>query len=136
MRKHYTHHGLRRMKTTQERRANGKRCFLHIDDYKVKIRPKRNMSNLPEAWDDYWIYVPKCWKNHRKTQYKQDKHSVFFNMVGYGDLFKIGGRTYRKIDKWHTFRRPFMDAVELETGREIKVDWYAFVEWPIEKESK
>jgi len=128
----YIHSGLRHMKTTQERRANGKRHFLHIDDYKVKIRPRRNAANLSNAWDDYWIDVPKSWKNYRRTQYKQDKHSVFFNMVEYGDLFKIGDRTYQKIDRWPNI--PRMDAVDIETGKEIEVDWYAFVEWPIHKD--
>lgn len=131
MQKRYIHHGLRHMKTTQERRANGKRHFLEIDDYKIKIRPKRNATNLPEAWDDYWIDVPKSWKKHRRTQYKQNKHSVFFNMVGYGDQFKIGDRTYLKKKSWSGV--PYMDAIEIETGKEINVDWYAFVEWPIRK---
>lgn len=132
MRKHYTYRCARHMRTTQERRANGKRNFLYFDDYKVKVRSKRNAANLPEAWDDYWIHVPKSWKNHRKTQYKTERQSVFFNMVEYGDLFKMGDRTYRKLKRW--YRRPFMDAVELATGKEIEVGWYALVEWPIRKD--
>jgi hypothetical protein len=42
----------RRPQTQQERRLTGKREFLRIDDYQIKIRPRRNSANLPNAWDD------------------------------------------------------------------------------------
>jgi hypothetical protein len=51
---------LRHPKTTQERRAS-------FDGY---CRAKRNFSNLPDAWDDFWRYGYRCWKRYRKTQYK------------------------------------------------------------------
>ena len=64
----------RRPRTTQERRVNGKRHFLEIDGYKIKIRPRRNQANLVEAWDDlmhsYWGH--RSWKRHRKTQWKSE----------------------------------------------------------------
>lgn len=63
---------LRHPRTTQERRANGKRDILDIDGYKIRLRGKRNLTNLPEAWDDIgrsdWRHH--SWKRHRKTQYK------------------------------------------------------------------
>jgi len=75
---------LRHPKTTQERRINGKRNVLDFDEYKIYIRPSRNSSRLPNAYDDLWIrdaiwidylfdgkifhYV--SWKKKRKTQYR------------------------------------------------------------------
>lgn len=61
---------MRKPRTTQERRANGKRCYLLIDDYKVNIRASRNMSNLVEAWDDIWNTGQRSWKKYRKHQWK------------------------------------------------------------------
>jgi len=63
---------LRHPRTTQERRANGKRNFIIWDEYKVPIRASRNMSNLVEAWDDIGRQdlSHRSWKRHRKTQYK------------------------------------------------------------------
>jgi hypothetical protein len=57
---------LRRPKTTQERRVNGKRT----DRREYKIRARRNAANLPEAWDDIWATTQRSWKKHRKKQYK------------------------------------------------------------------
>ena len=63
-------HFLRRPKTTQERRVNGKRTEQR--DLEYKIRAKRSAANLPEAWDDICISVSTGWKaqTKRKTQYK------------------------------------------------------------------
>lgn len=65
----------RRPRTTQERRENGKRNVLYFDDYEVKIRASRNMSNLVEAWDDIGRsdMSHRTWKRYRKTQYKIDE---------------------------------------------------------------
>lgn len=60
----------RLIRTTQERRANGRRCLLKIDEYVVKLRPSRNYSNLPNSWDDINRCCMRSWKKHRKTQYK------------------------------------------------------------------
>ena len=68
---------LRFPKTTQEKRANGKRCANGIEDhgnYKVKVRAKRSWKQLPDAWDDLFIHRDKCWKRKRKTQYKKIKN--------------------------------------------------------------
>jgi hypothetical protein len=60
-------------KTTQEKRANGKRCSNGIEEYegyKVRVRAKRSCKQLPDAWDDLFTRTDKCWKGKRKTQYK------------------------------------------------------------------
>jgi hypothetical protein len=51
---------MRRPRTTQERRAS-------LDGWG---RPCRNIRNLVEAWDDVWRNFQRCWKEFRKTQYK------------------------------------------------------------------
>jgi hypothetical protein len=54
--------GLRHPKTTQERRANGKRSKW--------ARGRRSAANLPEAWDDINLSRRgRGWKNKRRTQY-------------------------------------------------------------------
>ena len=63
---------LRNPHTTQERRMNGRRDLLCIDGYEVRLRAKRNQTNLPNTYDDPmrddWRH--RSWKRHRKTQYK------------------------------------------------------------------
>jgi hypothetical protein len=57
---------LRRPQTTQERRAN-----QEWRDYDWKFcRPARRDKRLPNAWDDIVTHSDRCWKSHRKTQYK------------------------------------------------------------------
>ena len=53
---------LRHPRTTQERRAS-------LDGY---CRPRRNIHNLPSAWEDIprGDLYDRCWKRFRKTQYK------------------------------------------------------------------
>lgn len=60
----------RHPKTTQERRVNGKRNLLFVDDYTIKLRAKRNYSRLPSNRDDIWFKSSRNWKRHRRTQYK------------------------------------------------------------------
>jgi hypothetical protein len=43
---------LREPRTTQERRLTGRRDLLDCDGYRVRIRAKRNATNLPDAYDD------------------------------------------------------------------------------------
>lgn len=69
----------RQVRTTAERRENGHRCsngISYSDEHKVKIRAKRSMKMLPEAWDDIlrqdWNF--RSWKRHRKTQWKPISH--------------------------------------------------------------
>lgn len=63
---------LRRPKTTQERRANGKRNFLDWDEYRVPLRASRNFTNLVENRDDIFRAAlrDRSWKKYRKTQWK------------------------------------------------------------------
>ena len=59
-------------RTTQERRANGRRS-IHVDgEYVVRLRPCRSMRNLVDAWDDVFRndWSHRSWKRHRKTQYR------------------------------------------------------------------
>lgn len=59
-------------RTTQERRANGRRDILRIDGYEIRLRGKRSMPILPDTYDDLmrsdWHHH--SWKRHRLTQYK------------------------------------------------------------------
>jgi len=66
------YHCMRRPRTTQERRENGKRSQF--------ARPKRSSCNLPNAWDDKNIVSQRSWKKRRRSQYRVggrgQKHSV------------------------------------------------------------
>ena len=62
----------RKPKTTQERKANGKRGFLIWDEYRVKLRGRRSSHTLVDAWDDLMRsdINHHSWERHRRTQYK------------------------------------------------------------------
>jgi hypothetical protein len=57
---------LRRPKTTHERRANQEWRDVEFKFCRANRRPKR----LPNSWDDIITHSDRCWKSHRKTQYK------------------------------------------------------------------
>lgn len=104
----------RKPRTTQERRANGKRGFLEINDYKIKLRPNRSMSNLVEAWDDlmfsYWGH--RSWKRHRKTQWKQNKKSVMANDTSFMEVSDahtkyLGVSTYAETQTTNSGNDPY-----------------------------
>lgn len=64
------YHYCRRLRTMQEIRENE---FLNNFDeeskmYGVRSRFARNHKNLPNSWDDYWIYLPKSWKDATKLR--------------------------------------------------------------------
>lgn len=63
---------LRHIKTTQERRENGKRDVVLYDDIPIKIRAKRNAARLPDVRCDIQrsCFWDRSWKGFRKTQYK------------------------------------------------------------------
>lgn len=64
---------LRNPRTTQERRANGKRStHIDVDGYKVKTRARRSQCNLPCTYCDIIRkdLDHRTWKRHRRTQYK------------------------------------------------------------------
>jgi len=75
-------HFLRRPKTTQERRANGKRTEQR--DLEYKIRAKRSGANLVDAWDDICTSVSTGWKAQTKRK-KQYKVINFENQTGNRD---------------------------------------------------
>jgi len=65
---------MRHPRTTQERRANGRRDRLNIEGCVIKLRPSRNMTNLTDTYDDPWRrdWNHRSWKRHRKTQWKTE----------------------------------------------------------------
>lgn len=64
---------VRRPKTTQERRENGKRSQF--------ARPKRSSCNLPNAWDDKEVMSQRTWKKRRKSQYWVDGRGEEHNVL-------------------------------------------------------
>lgn len=63
--------GVRRISTTPERRTAVAHSDKEMKEHGVKVRAKRNKSNLPNTWDDYWRHNMRSWKKHRKHQWKQ-----------------------------------------------------------------
>jgi hypothetical protein len=64
---------MRYPRTTAERRASqGRGGEIKIDNYRIKIRARRNVENLTDAWDDGSVSTlgHRSWKRHRKTQWK------------------------------------------------------------------
>jgi alpha-glucuronidase len=68
----------RNPRTQQERRVNGsqecRRVEIRVGDeiheLRVRIRGKRSLKMLVEAWDDLPRQFQRSWKEHRGTQYK------------------------------------------------------------------
>ena len=58
----------RRMRTTQERRQSQE---WQLEPQAPKPRASRNVSRLPDAWDEVYRSSLRdhCWKRHRRTQY-------------------------------------------------------------------
>lgn len=62
----------RHPKTTQEKRnVSYDAVDEDVDYHNVKIRTRRNSTNLPQLRDDRKRYNQKSWKNQRQTQWKQ-----------------------------------------------------------------
>lgn len=63
------HAHYRAMRTTQERRLSQEHL---LDPLAPRVRPKRNMVNLPDSWEDVARSDLKeqNWKRQRKTQYR------------------------------------------------------------------
>jgi len=68
----------RHIKTTAERRANSD------PEHKKYVRSKRNINNLPHAYDDISSCSTKCWKDKRLKQYRTNgrgpKHTYSLDM--------------------------------------------------------
>lgn len=59
------------IRTTQERRANGHRGVLDVEEYEIRVRGRRSAKVLPDSWDDpHGYYAHRSWKRYRKTQWK------------------------------------------------------------------
>lgn len=111
---------MRHPRTTQERRANGKRDILYFDDFRVHIRARRNFSNLPNSRDDIirGDYSCKSWKKHRKTQYKEVKMGIgqqiveglqdFLNKLKKGDPIRV-----RRVKRTETPDGPMHEFTDL-----------------------
>ena len=65
----------RNPRTQQERRANGSHEYRRVDtgetcEVRIRIRGRRSVLMLPEAWHDIPRGMQRSWKEHRRTQYK------------------------------------------------------------------
>lgn len=59
--------GLRHVHTTPEKRWS---VDWDDDGNTIYVRPKRNMKNLPDTWDDYWVRGEKSWKRQSKRKHQ------------------------------------------------------------------
>jgi len=69
IRKSYHFYGIRKVRTTQEKRL----YFIAIYEG-VKIRGRRSFKSLPSTHDDIMIFYQKTWKKFRKHQWKEKFH--------------------------------------------------------------
>ena len=68
----------RNPRTQQERRINGSHEYRRVEIevggevhvVRIRIRGKRSVRMLPEAWHDLPPGRQRSWKKHRRTQYK------------------------------------------------------------------
>jgi hypothetical protein len=68
----------RNPRTQQERRLNGSHEYRRVEievgagtcELRIRIRGKRSVRMLPEAWHDIPRGKQRSWKEHRRTQYK------------------------------------------------------------------
>ena len=59
----YRGHYYRRPKSMNEKRKAAD------VEYKQYVKPKRNVRNLPDAWDDEKVrHIEKCWKSQSKMR--------------------------------------------------------------------
>lgn len=60
-------HYFRHIRTTQARRQ-----AQRMEEGEVAPRARRNLRNLPNAWDDFGVAAreDRSWKRHRRTQWK------------------------------------------------------------------
>ena len=68
----------RNPRTQQERRANGSHEHRRVEiqvggetyEFRIRIRGKRSVLMLVEAWHDIPREKQRSWKEHRRTQYR------------------------------------------------------------------
>ena len=117
----------RSVRTTQERRANGKRS----DPTYKWARAKRCGSNLADSWDDMPVCRQKTWKHKRKSQHRDRqrgrKHTAKFNM--WADVWKLENYLdeheipYCVEDLKETRSTPYNVTVVINTGAVEKYDY-------------
>jgi hypothetical protein len=69
---------LRNPRTQQERRLNSNHEYRQVEiaiggktyELRIRIRGKRSLGMLVEAWHDMPRETQRSWKRHRRTQYK------------------------------------------------------------------
>jgi hypothetical protein len=108
-------HALRHPRTTQERRATGKRNKWG--------RAKRNFVNLPNAWDDFWVKRQRSWKKKRKTQYNPEgrgqKYTIYIEAVD-----RAWNRHNRRaVQLLREFFERFDIAYDIKDDFEIEYHW-------------
>jgi hypothetical protein len=66
----------RHPKTTQERKQYvAVQTDQEIKELaQIKMRQCRSDHNLPNAWDDLWARPSRCWKEHRKTRFREKNY--------------------------------------------------------------
>lgn len=137
------------VKTTQERRLG------FSEEHKPYIRAKRRSQTLPDSWNDKYVGSRKCWKDRRKTQYRDTprgaKHSLVLDGKSWREsyemeeYFKIHDIPYRiqrltkleeytvviksKTERVMTCSYPFVDSKGIARVGYI----YRYLEVPLEK---
>lgn len=66
----------RHPRSTQERRAVGRRGVIQHDEYRIFIRGKRRHSQLPDSYDDIiksnFTNLKRSWKYKTKNRHQYD----------------------------------------------------------------
>ena len=71
----------RNPRTQQERRVNGSYEYRRVEievggktlEVRIRVRGKRSLRMLVEAWHDFPRQIQRSWKKHRRTQYYKMK---------------------------------------------------------------
>ena len=78
--------------TTQEKKANQDTRYT---------RGRRFPKNLPDVYDDIPIKHTKCWKDHRKTQYRLNSQRGRKNVVFlHSKTYNVYSRTVWKLEEY------------------------------------
>jgi hypothetical protein len=71
----------RNPRTQQERRVNGSHEYRRVEirvggeihEVRIRIRGRRSVRMLPEAWHDLPRGIQRSWKRHRRTQWRMPR---------------------------------------------------------------
>ena len=109
--KKYRKRGYRSPRTTAEIRANQEREY---------VRGKRLPSQLPNLYDDIYSSKPtRCWKDHRKTQYRDRSRGEQHVRIFDDTLYSWG------LKEWfeeHSI--PYDIEYLIETYSRLHYDWW------------